>query len=323
MTVGDEKDILVIGGSGFIGSTLLPRLDANANVLCGDLVKSPNENIEYEYLDVCEDFSLRRSDGIETIINLAAEHKDNVYPESKYYEVNVQGAKNVCAFASRAGVSKIIFTSSVAIYGFAPPNTSESGAPAYFNEYGRTKYLAEQVYKEWQSEAPHDRSVIIIRPTVVFGPGNRGNVYNLFAQIASKRFVMFGDGANVKSMAFVENVVDFIVHATTLNGGVQIYNYVDKPDLTMDSLVTIARQHMFGKSNRGVRLPKWLGLGIGSICDCFAALTGRSLPVSRVRVEKFLATTQFSSSVSTTGFVASKSLEEALAETIKSDFGSV
>jgi len=55
----------------------------------------------------------------------------------------------------------------------------ESGEPNYFNDYGRTKYLAEQVYKEWQAEDPENRSLVIVRPTVIFGEGNRGNVYNL------------------------------------------------------------------------------------------------------------------------------------------------
>ena len=72
--------------------------------------------------------------------------------------------------------NKIIFTSSVAIYGFAPANTGEDGKPDYFNDYGRTKYLAEQVYKKWQAEDPENRTLVIVRPTVIFGEGNRGNV---------------------------------------------------------------------------------------------------------------------------------------------------
>ena len=51
--------------------------------------------------------------------------------------------------ATEKGVVCIVFTSSVAVYGFAPPNTDESGAINPFNEYGRTKCDAEQVYREW------------------------------------------------------------------------------------------------------------------------------------------------------------------------------
>ena len=48
------------------------------------------------------------------------------------------------------------------------------GESNYFNDYGRTKYLAEQVYKAWQAEDPESRTLVIVRPTVIFGEGNRG-----------------------------------------------------------------------------------------------------------------------------------------------------
>ena len=56
---------------------------------------------------------------------------------------------------------KIIFTSSVAIYGFAPANTDESGKPNYFNDYGRSKYLAEKIYKDWYYEDEKNRTLVI------------------------------------------------------------------------------------------------------------------------------------------------------------------
>ena len=192
---------------------------------------------------------------VSTIINLAAVHRDDVRPLSRYDDVNVQGAKNVCEAARKHGINKIIFTSSVAIYGFAPADTDESGEANYFNDYGRTKYLAEQVYKAWQAEDPESRTLVIVRPTVIFGEGNRGNVYNLLRQIASRRFVMFGDGTNRKSMAYVENVVAFIEYSLSFEPGLHIYNYIDKPDFDMNTLISGARKTLFGKTNVGLRLP--------------------------------------------------------------------
>ena len=133
-----------------------------------------------------------------TIINLAAVHRDDVRPLSRYDDVNVQGAKNICEAARKHEINQIIFTSSVAVYGFAPTDTDESGEFNYFNDYGRTKFMAEQVYKAWQEEDPKSRTLVILRPTVIFGEGNRGNVYNLLRQIAARKFLMFGDGKNIK-----------------------------------------------------------------------------------------------------------------------------
>ena len=81
---------------------------------------------------------------------------------------------------------------------------------------------------------PQNRSLVIIRPTAVFGEENRGNVYNLLKQINSKNFIMIGNGKNKKSIAYVRNVADFIIFSTKLNSGIHIYNYIDKPDLTMN-----------------------------------------------------------------------------------------
>lgn len=275
---------------------------------------------ENSCLDIEVPESLERLSGAEAFINLAAEHRDDIRPLSRYDDVNVQGSVNVCDAARKHGVNKIIFTSSVAIYGFAPADTDESGEPNYFNDYGRTKYLAEQVYKDWQAEDSENRTLVIVRPTVIFGEGNRGNVFNLLKQIASGRFVMFGNGKNRKSMAYVENVAAFLEYSLSFMPGLHIYNYIDKPDFDMNTLVSEARKTLFGKNNVGLRLPAFLGMAIGYFADFVAKITGKTLPVSSIRVKKFLSTTQFASSVSETGFVPPVNLEEGLARTLRYEF---
>ena len=314
------QNILIIGGAGFVGTRLASRLSRGAlKYVLGDIVNSsPLDNILE--LNVEEPTSLDQVAGADSIINLAAVHRDDVRPISRYDDVNVQGAKNVCEAASKHGVNKIVFTSSVAIYGFAPAETDESGEANYFNDYGRTKYLAEQVYKEWQADDPEVRSLVIVRPTVIFGEGNRGNVYNLLRQIASRRFLMFGNGTNRKSMAYVENVVAFIEYSLSFKPGLHIYNYIDKPDFDMNTLISCARRTLFGRNNVGLRLPSFVGIAIGSVADWAAKIMRRPLPVSSIRVKKFMGTTQFASSVSSTGFVPPISLEEGLHRTLRYEF---
>ena len=223
----------IIGGSGFVGTKLGKRFagcDLDFSIL--DLVVGDSFEDKTLIGDIrnSEDLDAFCGD-IEVLINLAAVHRDDVRPISLYDDVNVGGARSVCDFSRINKINKIIFTSSVAIYGFAPADTDELGDPNYFNDYGRTKYLAEQVYKEWQDEDPENRTLVIVRPTVIFGEGNRGNVYNLLKQIASRRFVMFGSGKNRKSMAYVENVAAFLEYSLSFKPGLHIYNYIDKPDL--------------------------------------------------------------------------------------------
>jgi nucleoside-diphosphate-sugar epimerase len=311
------SEIAIIGGAGFVGSRLMARFKKRNILSQGyDIDLGSNCN----YLDVEDIGSFSQLADVDTIINLAAVHRDDVRPLSRYDDVNVQGSVNVCEAARESGVNKIIFTSSVAIYGFAPADTDESGEPDYFNDYGRTKYLAEQVYKEWQAEDPQNRTLVIVRPTVIFGEGNRGNVYNLFKQIASRRFMMFGDGTNKKSMAYVENVVAFIEYSLSFEPGLHIYNYIDKPDFDMNALVFGARKTLFGKTNVGLRLPGFVGLALGYVADLAAMIIRKPLPVSSIRVKKFMGTTQFASSVSDTGFVPPVGLEEGLARTLRYEF---
>ena len=312
--------IAIIGGAGFLGTRLVSRIKASTiEYSIFDIDQSKLlENMMY--LDVEDPESLDKIRGATCIINLAAVHRDDVRPLSRYDDVNVQGAVNVCDAARKYGINNIIFTSSVAIYGFAPADTDESGEPNYFNDYGRTKYLAEQLYKEWQADDPDNRTLVIVRPTVIFGEGNRGNVYNLLKQIAAGRFVMFGNGKNTKSMAYVENVSAFLEHSLSFEPGLHIYNYIDKPDFDMNTLISAARKTLFGKTNVGLRLPGFVGIALGYVADFAAMIMRKPLPLSSIRVKKFMGTTQFSSSVSDTSFVPPVSLEEGLARTLRYEF---
>lgn len=313
-----DNTTFIIGGAGFVGNRLISYLNLKKkNFFVGDINDSSEKTIK---LDIEDLGSLDQITGSDCIVNLAAVHRDDIRPLNRYDDVNIQGSVNICKAARKHGINKIIFTSSVAIYGFAPADTDESGQPNYFNDYGRTKYLAEQVYKEWQAEDPENRTLVIVRPTVIFGEGNRGNVFNLLKQIASRRFVMFGNGKNIKSMAYVENVAAFLEYSLSFNPGIHIYNYIDKPDFDMNTLVSKARKTLFGKNSVGLRLPAFLGVAIGYFTDFVAKVTGKTLPVSSIRVKKFMGTTQFASSVSETGFVPPVSLEDGMDRTLLYEF---
>ena len=256
--------------------------------------------------------------GSEVIYNLAAVHRDHVHPVSLYNDVNVGGAVNICDVARRIDVGKIVFTSSVAVYGRSASPATEECEPAPQSAYGRSKWLAEQIHREWYDENPASRSLVIVRPTVVFGEDNRGNVYELFRRIAGRRFAMIGSGRNEKSMAYVGNVVAFLVHVLKLGTGTHVFNYVDAPDLSMQALVNIMHQEIGSKSVVPARLPYLLGYGCGLLCDIASALTARSFTVSGARIKKFCSTTKFSADhMRSTGFKPPVTLHEALRTTIR------
>lgn len=314
------KKITVIGGSGFVGTNLCHQLrlkQQNFEII--DLKMSNQFPEKCKIADVRDIDSLRSAITGDVVVNLAAVHRDDVRDVSEYQHTNVRGAENVAAVCTEKKIKKIVFTSSVAVYGFAKPGTDETGEINPFNEYGRTKFEAEEKLRKWKETS--GSSLLIVRPTVIFGEGNRGNVYNLINQIASGKFLMVGRGANKKSMAYIGNLVAFLETCIVSDVQYGVFNYVDTPDLTMNELVAQVRQRLKGKAGVGPRIPYWLGILLGYLADSVARITGKNLAISLLRVKKFAASTEFCSAKSSLdGFTPPFELQEGLARTLQSEF---
>ena len=197
-------NITLIGASGFVGTRLLGLLNEEPQ---GYTLRNIDKQQSHFFPQVTEIGDVRDIDILKTklantdvVVLLAAEHRDDVSPTSLYYDVNVEGMKNVLAAMEANGVKRIVFTSSVAVYGLNKDNPNEEHPADPFNHYGKSKWQAEQVLQEWYKTHP-DWNINILRPTVIFGERNRGNVYNLLRQISSGKFLMVGKGENKKSMA--------------------------------------------------------------------------------------------------------------------------
>lgn len=311
----------IIGGSGFVGTSLSRQLaDAGIDFSIIDLQPSKMFPEKTNIADICNKMKLKGFLKGDTVINLAAVHRDDITDMSMYYSVNVEGAKTLCAVCEELEINKIIFTSSVAVYGFAERETGEDGKINPFNEYGRTKALAEEVYRSWQEKDPQNRRLVIVRPTVVFGEGNRGNVYNLLNQINSGNFAMIGNGKNKKSMAYVENLSSFLTKCIFSVEPYSIYNYVDYPNLSMNELVSIVRSKLIGKNSVGIRIPKFIGLILGYIADLLAKI-GFRLPISSIRIKKFCSSSDFLTNKNNLdNFQAPFTLQEGIERTLDSEF---
>ena len=141
--------ILVIGGSGFVGSRLLAKFNLTE---FKNLDKNPSpyfrdNTILHDIRDVSNlDIYFK---GVTQVVLLAAEHRDDVSPTSLYYDVNEKGTQNVLDAMDKHNVKNLIFTSSVAVYGLNKNNPNESHRIEPFNHYGKSKWKAEEIIKEW------------------------------------------------------------------------------------------------------------------------------------------------------------------------------
>jgi len=315
-------NILVTGGSGFIGTNLVSDLlEQGHNVSIYDKRKSETYPHLCIVADVRDKEKLANSmHGINAVYHLAAEHSDDVRPVSLYYDVNVGGAENIVYALEKNGVNTLIFTSTVALYGLNPGEPSEESPVRPFNDYGRSKHKSEIIFNEWAGSDDTKR-LVIVRPTVIFGERNRGNVYNLLNQIASGRFIMVGNGKNKKSMGYVLNLSQFLTMLLDINPGKYIYNYSDKPDFNMEELVRIVLNTLDKERRVNFRIPYALGLLSGYIFDLLAKITRRTFPVSSIRIKKFCADTVISAEkLKETGFTAPYSLADGLSRMISSEF---
>lgn len=316
------KNVFLIGGSGFIGTHLLNLIKDQYNVSNYDKSPSIFHNEITTIGDVRNQKDLNIAiRGKDIVVLLAAEHRDDVSPVSLYYDVNVQGTKNVLDAMAKNDIKNIIFFSSVAVYGLNKKNPNENHPPDPFNHYGKSKWQAEGILKNWYNKDPEHRSLTIIRPTVVFGERNRGNVFNLLKQLSSGKFLMVGKGNNKKSMAYVGNIVAFVkFHLKNVKPGYQVFNYVDKPDFDMNGLVNKVEKSL-GKKVPSTHFPCWLGMLGGGVFDILGKVTGKKFSVSSVRVKKFCATTQFDATKShNCGFKAPYTLHQGLHNTLYYEF---
>ena len=312
--------ISVVGGAGFVGTNFCQYLsDRQIPFEIIDLKQSQRFPEKSKIGDVRQLSSLRELINGDVVVNLAAVHRDDVSDKEEYFRTNVLGAENIAKVCDEKNITKIVFTSTVAVYGFAEAGTDETGEIAPFNEYGRTKFEAEEKLRKWRNQ--DEKSLIIVRPTVIFGEGNRGNVFNLFNQIASGRFAMVGNGYNKKSMAYIGNVVAFLATCVDADEKYAVVNYVDTPDLDMNTLVRTVRSKLRKDEKDTFRLPYWFALILGYSADVVAKISGRKFPVSAIRIRKFCATTSFESSKSNLGsFEPPFELSTGIERTIESEF---
>ena len=280
------------GASGFIGSHFHqvlsndnivnmdinePKFSHSAHYIKGDIRKK--EDIE---------FSLSQY-SCDTIISLAAEHKDFGISEDSYYKTNEFGTKNLCEVAAQLGIKKIIYYSSVAVYGANEKPSTELMSPNPNLPYGASKLAGEKVLYKWAKENP-ERSVVIIRPAVVYGERNVANMFRLIEQIKAGRYFHIGEGKNVKSIAYVKNLVEATLFLKEqMQPGVQIYNYADSPQLSSREIASIISQSLNKKEP--ITLPYWMVYAMGIPFDIAIKLTGKDLPISTNRVKKFCTET--------------------------------
>lgn len=296
--------VVIFGGSGFIGTHFAQYLLDNniaTHVVLADLIPVADhhrsasvaaymqqDKIVYHFCDVRKPISLPCKSA-SLIANFAAVHREPGHQPVEYFETNIQGAEQVCAWASAIDCNAVIFTSSIAPYGPSETARDELSIPVPETAYGSSKLCAEKIHIGWQGQRPEVRKLVIVRPGVVFGAGEGGNVSRLIKAVLKGYFFYMGNKDTRKAGVYVKELCHamcWVLDRLTA-GGVILFN------MSMNPAPSIAEYVNVICATQGVRrfipaVPYRMLYAVAFFIDAFASVMHISQPISPVRIRKLV-----------------------------------
>jgi nucleoside-diphosphate-sugar epimerase len=251
------------------------------------------------------------------IVNLAAVHREPGHKPNEYYETNLPGAEHVCEYAARSGCRQVVFTSSISPYGSSDDARNEDSTPAPETAYGGSKLIAEQIHAKWQ-QAHSDRRLIILRPGVVFGPGEHANVARLARSLARGYFVYMGNRTTRKAGVYVKElcwVLAFALEYQQKSGDpALLWNVsMDPPPTLEDFVEAICAVNGFKRPKLSV--PRNLLVAASYPVAGIAKLVGMNPSINPVRMRKVAQPTYIEPKrMRDAGYQFRYTLEQAMAD---------
>ena len=244
------KKIVVFGGSGFIGSHLLREIAKNTKNPIVSLDQKPPlskvPGVEYRLIDIRDLHDAVINAPILRIYNLAAVHTTPGHEPWEYYQTNVVGALETVKFARQHNCHQIHFVSTMSVYGTGEEEKTEASIPQPQSDYGRSKLMAERIFKDWRYE-DNNNKLVISRPAVVFGPSEGGNFTRLAKLLSLGIFVYPGRRDTIKSCIFVEDLVKWMLHADEQNIPEIIFNGAYSERFSIEDIVSTFKRIAFPK----------------------------------------------------------------------------
>ncbi|MBA2631549.1 MAG: NAD(P)-dependent oxidoreductase [Chloroflexi bacterium] len=290
--MGDRRIAIVTGGSGYIGGFLISELLGSGGfeeIINFDLVERDfgSHRVTFRRVDVRQPIAERveRVDGDRSwIFHLAALAREPGSERREYFDTNVGGAETVTAYAAETGIRNLFFTSSMSTFGRMEDPTPEAASQYPETPYGISKLVAEKIHETWLAADPN-RRLIVCRPAVIFGPGDRENVPRMVGAVKRGYFVFPGDPSIIKAYGYVYGLMDSIRFVLQRPERHIVFHYAEENCLPLRSMVA-AIMTVTGKKARIVRLPQRPLLMLAQVMSYVSGRLGRRTPVHPVRVRK-------------------------------------
>ena len=283
--------VLVTGGTGFTGKALVKRL-----------LDEGHEVVALDYKEGIKTDELRRwgaevvigtvtdkavvdrcMEGVDLVHHLAAAFRELNVPESHYYEVNVDGTRNVLEAARRHGVRRFIYMSTCGVHGNVDHPPAAEDAPIQpADYYQQTKYEAEPFVLGANSDRMR---TVVLRPAAIYGPGDPERFFMIFKRVAKGVFPMFGSGKTFYHPLYIDNLVDACMLAMEEGkGDGEAYLIADEEYVEIEDLVRRVAKAM-GREVRIPHYPVWPLVVAGHVFEKACKPFGITPPIFPRRVD--------------------------------------
>ena len=274
--------LLFTGASGFLGSNIIHLLNGTYNIISVGL--SPQDTY---LVDIATDIPTF-TDAFDVVFHAAGKAHSVPKTEAEerlFFDVNLQGTKNLCTALERSGIPKaFIFISTVAVYGCdSGENITEEHPLNGTTPYALSKIKAEKYLQGWC--AMHNVKLSILRPSLIAGPNPPGNLGAMIHGIKNGKYLSIAGGEARKSVLMVQDIANLLPMLIEKGG---IYNVCDSYQPSFRELEMVIYKQLNKKLP--LSIPYWFAKSMAIFGDCF----GEKAPINSLKLRKITHSLTFS-----------------------------
>ena len=274
--------LLFTGASGFLGNNIIHLLNGTYNIISVGL--SPQDTY---LVDIATDIPTF-TDAFDVVFHAAGKAHSVPKTEAEkrlFFDVNLQGTKNLCTALERSGIPKaFIFISTVAVYGCdSGENITEEHPLNGTTPYALSKIKAEKYLQGWC--AMHNVKLSILRPSLIAGPNPPGNLGAMIHGIKNGKYLSIAGGKARKSVLMVQDIANLLPMLIEKGG---IYNVCDSYQPSFSELEMVIYKQLNKKLP--LSIPYWFAKSMAIFGDCF----GEKAPINSLKLRKITHSLTFS-----------------------------
>lgn len=279
--------ILITGIHGFVGNNLVKALSKEHTIYGLDIINPQKDGVRFTFN--WNHLDTKEIPDVDAIIHLAGKAHDtkNQSKADVYFQVNTELTKKIYDYFLKSSAKKFIFFSSVkaAADKVEGDFVDENVEPSPKGPYGESKIAAERYIQSCMDasasagSATVEKQTYILRPCMIHGPGNKGNLNLLYSVVKKGIPWPLGAFENKRTFTSIDNLCYIINGLLTKDAESGIYNINDDEAVSTNELVEIICEAM-GKKAHIWRIPRGLMEGVAKIGGAF------HLPLNPERLQK-------------------------------------